>query len=276
MTDNPDAADKIVFKTPAGIRTSDIVYAAVFALGAFPLAIVLPVAFGGITIAERVPSWLAVAIEILVILWLLRMAWRAVAFRLRFCVVFHPEYIRLGGGWARREYPYDAIDEVLDTKPTGLRIRSAGTVTRVLLRADDVKRCVEILVRLCPYAVFVDSKGDAHIRPDVERTERALFRLERWQRRKASLLAAGTLFFCAGTYGLGSGLVRWWQGEIALDNEKVPRAFIVTSLMLAGALACGWQTWKAFREVRRLRQERFELAADRGRARWQTFEEKRQ
>ena len=155
-------------------------------------------------------SWIAVALPLqfavpfiaimgAVVLCIATYCYQRVLLGLRFCVIFHRDYLQVGRGLVRRIFAYEEVDRVQAEREAGLRIGSGRNTTTVSLDSEEKADCIAVLRQCCPNALFVDEMGREHLPVSPTCPERTLTGIEHHHRRKAWLNALA---------GCGAGILR--------------------------------------------------------------------
>ena len=197
-------------------------------------------------------SWIAVALPLqfavpfiaimgAVVLCIATYCYQRVLLGLRFCVIFHRDYLQVGRGLVRRIFAYEEVDRVQAEREAGLRIGSGRNTTTVSLDSEEKADCIAVLRQCCPNALFVDEMGREHLPVSPTCPERTLTGIEHHHRRKAWLnaLAGCGAAYCAFHFGL--------KGR----NVLIFGLFI--GLCICLCLHAAWRWWLIARAIRRKR-----------------------
>lgn len=254
----------LTFRTGLGTRLADSCVAVFLGLAIALLGLLLPIGVGKALVDAGAPVWAVVAGGIVVVLLAWRFAWRLAVFRLRFRLVFHLDYLEIGGGWLRRRFAYEEIDEVrlpgLKEHGTWLKLWSGSTCVRIILDSNDVSTCWKLLGQLCPNAVFVDTQGNEHIRFNEADPIRSLLALERQQRRSyRRFLWAGTMLTVLGGLRTAAG-VRALLGQMA-GGLGIALTLFTSVVLLSLGIGALVHCWRAFQTARQARKQRLALTA---------------
>ena len=217
------------FEMCRATKIADTLLAFVLGSGAFLLAIFAPIGAGAAAVEAGCPLFAAIAIGLIVVFVAVKLSWRLVLSKLRFCIVFHPNCLQVGRGLARCLIAYDDVEIIsLPSRHkhgSWIKIKSRKVKARVVLDPEQIRDCFPWLRHFCSNAIAVDENGREHLPTNPRDPDRTLDAMERHCRRKAwVLLWAGCLFSCMFVGHVWT-LTRWWQGKVQVDQFGLCNCF---------------------------------------------------
>ena len=249
------------FETKAGTRFADRLYALVLSAALFPLAVFLPFGLALLLADEAgLPVTAVISVAVVIVLLCIRASWKLAVSKLRYCVVFHPDYLQVGRGLARCDLFYEDVEVISlpQTRNQGdwVKVRCGMTTAKVNLTPHDMAECASLLRYCCPNAIVIDEEGREHFPERPTRVDQALLTAERHYRRNTWIFAACGCFIACYVIGAVHVLTRWWNGNLQLDGFDLAK--VISWLVLTfGATCCfAMLSWKSLRTVRRIRLTR--------------------
>ena len=205
---------------------------------------------GAAAVEAGCPLFAAIAIGLIVVFVAVKLSWRLVLSKLRFCIVFHPNCLQVGRGLARCLIAYDDV-EIISLAPAGsaVKIKGGKVNARVVLDPEQVEGCFPWLRRCCSNAVAVDENGREHLPTNPRDPDRTLDAMQRHCRRKAWFFLWGSCYLSCFFVGqVVWMLTQWWQGKIQVNNFGFAlvfsRSFIAFGLGAVVLFSMAWKWWR--------------------------------
>lgn len=252
------SSEVLVFRTPWGTRFASVIISASVGAIFFVLSFAAAVAvFFSLTWGWGMVSVLAVVPSIMVFGVLVYLTYKMVVSPLHFSVTLTEDSVTLGGGWLRRQIPYDDVE--LLSLPTGdgghaVTLKAYGKSDYVNLRSTAEAKCAALLRASCVNAVVVDRSGQEYLPCDANRPLSALSVLYRrthsvaWGATFASLgLLAQTCVLAPAVFGN----VAWAQGILPWHDFVTTFHFFCVGGVTA--FFTGWYALRKWRTVRLLK-----------------------
>jgi hypothetical protein len=186
--------DAVGFYTDWRMRVADTALALVGMFIAILLTVILAGGIGLVLFVLIVPAWLDTVVGVLFGLFTTYALWQETIDRLRFCVIFHTDYLQVGGGLARLDIPYQEVEVfgyMKHARSDRVGIVWHGSQSLVRLPESSIPQCLAHLRERCANAVYVDRNRREHLPPAPTNAEFTVQSLQRHYRRLSRYWACG-------------------------------------------------------------------------------------
>jgi hypothetical protein len=165
---------------------------------------------------------------------------------LRFCMIFHQDFLQVGRLLAKRSFHYESVDRIQASREEGVRIGCGSKTAAIFLDGYKKEECISLLRQRCPNAYFVDELGQHYLPVSPTRPEVTLAGIEYHHRRLAWVTV---LSVCVVAY---AALRMWLLGWNVIATALTAFASLFVCLGF-------WVAWRSWQIARVVRQERLRL-----------------
>jgi hypothetical protein len=258
LSGQKDDLPEACFETNRSARIAYIILAILISL-AF-LFTIIPISFTLNAFANGIgiPIPLVIASYVLLCFFCIHWAWKIISNRLRFCIIFHPQYLQVGRGLVKCTFPYEDIDifAMNVTKDSSyIKIICGGAKTRVILISKHSIECLRLLTHHCNNAIFIDTAGSVHLPLNPNNPTKIISSLKRYFKNK--ILMHIFCIFCFGSIAIWltvQCLLIWRIGQFQIDIKEFHLIVIIAS-MYAISMVNIWQAWKSWKTFSYIRDK---------------------
>jgi hypothetical protein len=212
------------FETSRCTKLADKFYAFLLAVLLPIPMIALPCGLGTMAVVEYGLPCVPVVAVTLVVLWCcLRLYWKWILSKLRFCIIFHSDHLQIGRGLAEYRFPYEDIELISLSQDEGswIKFQRGDKTAKVNLEPARRLVCLQMLSSCCINALFIDEQGREHLPKNPTRPDLTLTTLEHFYRVRTRLYGLASVFMGCMFAGHVWALIAWHNGQFQLDHFKL-------------------------------------------------------
>jgi hypothetical protein len=244
------------FETDRSTRIAYIIFVSILSLTILSAIIFFAFNLGALAKRLGLPFPLVVAVYVLLSIFCVHWVWKIICHKLRFCIIFYPQYLQMGRGLVRCAFPYEDIDIVamnLMKKVSSINIICGGAKARVFLILAQSIECFQLLIRHCKNGIIIDPTGIVHLPRNPNNPSKTFSSLKKHFKEK--ILLNLLCIFCFGSIAIWltvECLIIWCIGKFQLDANECRLIEIIVSMYVISVvnIRLAWKSWKTFSYIR--------------------------